>query len=116
MAGKGVQLTPEKKLPLYEATASYVKDIVYILLFLISAAGWLTTTISSRQAIKDTVDNNTEVMKELKNEISNINKFLLTQQQLNGQFIQFMEQSSREEALQEKLIDAKHENAINSKN
>ena len=80
----------------------YIKDIIYICLFLIavgtSIVGWNKAgeqESAGAQAMKSTVENNTAVMLDLKEELKNINTFLMNQNELNGQFKEFMENAKR---------------------
>jgi len=86
----------------WERVVKYIKDIIYIALFLIavgsSIIGWARAGEKESieaQAMKSTVENNTAVMLELKEELKNINTFLLEQNELNGQFKEFMENEKR---------------------
>lgn len=85
-----------------EKALKYIKDIIYIALFLIavgsSIVGWARSGQKDSieaQALKSAVENNTEVMNELKDELKNINTFLMDQNELNGQFKEFMENEKR---------------------
>lgn len=80
----------------------YTRDIIYIALFLIAASssilGWSRAgkaESAEAQALKSTVENNTAVMIELKDELKNINTFLLDQKELNGRFEEFMDNQKR---------------------
>lgn len=86
----------------WDKIIKYIKDIIYISLFLIAVGssifGWARAGKSESaeaQALKSTVENNTEVMKELKQELKNINTFLLDQKELNGRFEEFMDNQKR---------------------
>ena len=86
----------------WDKVVKYIKDIIYIALFLIavgsSLVGWTKAgqkESMESQALKSTVENNTAVMHELKDELKNINTFLLDQKELNGTFKEFMDNSKR---------------------
>lgn len=73
-----------------EIIRKWLKDIIYVILFLIAAGGWLSSEISEKQAVKDTINNNTVALEGIKSSIDKINNFMLEQQKLNGKFEQHM--------------------------
>ena len=86
----------------WDKVLKYIKDIIYIGLFLMamgsSIIGWTRAKQSESieaQILRNAVENNTAAMKELKEELKNINTSLLEQQELNGQFKEFMENAKR---------------------
>jgi hypothetical protein len=86
----------------WDTIIKYIRDIIYVSLFLIavssSIVGWAKagrTESAESQALKSTVENNTSVMIELKEELKNINIFLLNQRELNGRFEEFMDNEKR---------------------
>ena len=87
-----------------ETVMKYTKDIIYVGLFIIAVSTSIIGSVRSgkqesaeAQSLKDAVVNNTVVMMELKDEIKNVNTFLLDQQKLNGQFTEFMENEKRKD-------------------
>jgi hypothetical protein len=86
----------------WDTVLKYIRDIIYIGLFLLaigsSIMGWTRARNSESveaQILKDAVENNTAAMNELKDELKNINTFLLDQKELNGQFKEFMDNEKR---------------------
>lgn len=80
----------------------YIKDIIYIGLFLMAIGSSILGWTKSREkesaeaaSFKIAIENNTSVMNELKEELKNINTFLLDQKELNGQFKEFMDNEKR---------------------
>ena len=81
----------------YSIREKFLKDIIYIALFALSlmssCSGW-KNAIESKSAVVEklntTVNNNTKVLENLSMEIKQINDFLFIQQELNGQFKEFM--------------------------
>ncbi|MDD5648926.1 MAG: hypothetical protein PHF86_00670 [Candidatus Nanoarchaeia archaeon] len=66
------------------------KDLVFIIMFLATIAGWIITSVTNKAKMKMAIEQNTQVVKELKGEINKINDYITKQSELNGQIIQFM--------------------------
>ena len=91
------QYVQQPKQNLSDIVRSWIKDAIYIAMFIVISSGWLITSISNRQVLEDTVGNNTRAMEDLKTELKGINEFLNQQRTLNGQFLEFMDSHDREE-------------------
>lgn len=81
---------PEKKKTLWDQFMTKFRDIVFIILFLITSAGWIVTSTANKTKMKVVLEENTKAVNELKTEIKEINKTLKEQAELNGQIIQYM--------------------------
>jgi hypothetical protein len=68
------------------------RDVVFIILFLITSAGWIATSSSNKTKMKVVLEETTKAVNELKSEVREINKTLQKQAELNGQIIQYMRQ------------------------
>lgn len=94
--------TKAKAKAAWDKILKYIKDIIYVSLFIIAVGtsifGWIKASqkeSAEAQSLKSTVENNTAVMNDLKDELKNINTFLLDQKELNGQFKEFMDDQKR---------------------
>jgi hypothetical protein len=66
------------------------RDIVFIILFLITSAGWIVTSTASKTKTKLVLEQNTQAINELKGEMKEVNESMKKQAELNGQIIQYM--------------------------
>ena len=71
-----------------------VNGVVYLILFIISIGGWIVSGAVNRANIKNSLDENTKVLQELKTDIDKINDFNLRQAELNGKFIEYMKSTN----------------------
>ena len=74
----------------WEPFMTKFKDLVFIIMFLATLAGWIITSVTNKAKMKMAIEQNTQVVKELKGEINKINDYITKQSELNGQIIQFM--------------------------
>lgn len=74
----------------WEPFMTKFKDLVFIIMFLATIAGWIITSVTNKAKMKMAIEQNTQVVKELKGEINKINDYITKQSELNGQIIQFM--------------------------
>lgn len=74
----------------WEPFMTKFKDLVFIIMFLATIAGWIITSVTNKAKMKMAIEQNTLVVKELKGEINKINDYITKQSELNGQIIQFM--------------------------
>lgn len=81
---------PEKKKTVWEQFMSKFRDIVFIILFLVTSAGWIVSGTANKTKMKVVLEENTKAVNELKAEVKEINKTLTKQAELNGQIIQYM--------------------------
>ena len=84
----------EKKKSLWELAMTKIRDIVFVILFLATAVGWLTTALNQKRDYKHALEDNTEAIIELKQQIKELNNYNKSQAELNGKFIQYMEMDS----------------------
>ncbi|HPI81712.1 MAG TPA: hypothetical protein PK122_00565 [Candidatus Paceibacterota bacterium] len=66
------------------------RDIVFIILFLVTSAGWIVTSTANKTKMKVVLEETTKAVNDLKEEVKEINKTLQKQAELNGQIIQYM--------------------------
>jgi hypothetical protein len=66
------------------------RDIVFIILFLITSAGWIVTSTATKTKTKLVLEQNTQAINELKSEMKEVNESIKNQAELNGQIIQYM--------------------------
>lgn len=66
------------------------RDIVFIILFLVTSAGWIVTSTTNKTKMKVVLEETTKAVNDLKEEVKEINKTLQKQAELNGQIIQYM--------------------------
>jgi hypothetical protein len=84
-----------KKSTLWELFMTKIKDIVFIILFLATAIGWLSSALSKKNDYKNALENNTKAVIELKQQIKELNDYNKNQAELNGKFIQYMDMDSK---------------------
>ena len=68
------------------------RDVVFIILFLATSIGWIVTSTTNKTKMKVVLEQNTQVINELKEEVKKINEYITKQSELNGQMIQFMKE------------------------
>ena len=68
------------------------RDVVFIILFLATSIGWVVTSTTNKTKMKVVLEQNTQVINELKEEVKKINEYITKQSELNGQMIQFMKE------------------------
>jgi len=66
------------------------RDIVFVILFLATSIGWIVTSTTNKTKMKAVLEQNTQVINEVKQEIKKINEYITKQSELNGQIIQYM--------------------------
>jgi hypothetical protein len=86
--------TPKKKFP--ENLYKYYERIVFTILFLGASAGWFASYISNKSDIKNALENNTQEIKELKQQVRKMNDYITQQSELNGKIMQFMEMQTKQ--------------------
>jgi hypothetical protein len=74
----------------WEPFMTKFRDLVFIIMFLATIAGWIITSVTNKAKMKMAIEQNTQVVKELKGEINKINDYITKQSELNGQIIQFI--------------------------
>jgi len=68
------------------------RDVVFIILFFATSIGWIVTSTTNKTKMKVVLEQNTQVINELKEEVKKINEYITKQSELNGQMIQFMKE------------------------
>jgi len=68
------------------------RDIVFIILFFATSIGWIVTSTTNKTKMKVVLEQNTQVINELKQEVKKINEYITKQSELNGQIIQYMKE------------------------
>jgi len=66
------------------------RDVVFVILFLATSIGWIVTSTTNKTKMKVVLEQNTQVINEVKQEIKKINEYITKQSELNGQIIQYM--------------------------
>jgi len=61
------------------------RDVVFIILFLATSIGWIVTSTTNKTKMKVVLEQNTQVINELKEEVKKINEYITKQSELNGQ-------------------------------
>jgi hypothetical protein len=84
-----------KKPNMWEIFIKNFKDIVFVIMFLATTIGWITTSVSDKTEIKMTLQENTKTINELKKQVEDINTYIKEQSELNGKIIQYMEMDSK---------------------
>lgn len=67
-----------------------VKDIVFIIMFLTTVAGWIRSETRSKVTMEVTIENITKVVENNTKAVEKVNDFLLEQNKLNGQITQHL--------------------------
>lgn len=71
-----------------------IRDTVFVILFLASVIGWITSETKKKTKLEDQVETLTKIVTEDNaQQLEKINDILSEQQILNGKIIQFMEMS-----------------------
>jgi hypothetical protein len=95
----------------WEPFMTKFRDLVFIIMFLVTIAGWIITSTTSKTKMKMAIEQNTQVINDLKGEVNKINDYITKQSELNGQIIQFMSSSKNYSySLQKLSIDSIYNN------
>lgn len=81
----------EKK-SIWDTFMSKFRDIVFILMFIVTSVGWIVTATKNKTEMSMVLQQNTQAINDLKGEIKSINSYITQQSELNGKIIQFMNQ------------------------
>ena len=68
----------------------YIKDIVYVVMFLAVVVGWITTSTNKRTEMKATIEANTKAIENTITATEKFNEYIIQQSELNGKIIQYM--------------------------
>ena len=79
-----------KKTTIWENTMKYIKDIVYVVMFLAVVVGWITTSTNKRTEMKATIEANTKAIENTIKATEKFNEYIIQQSELNGKIIQYM--------------------------
>ncbi|NMC59006.1 MAG: hypothetical protein GYA51_06445 [Candidatus Methanofastidiosa archaeon] len=77
---------------LWDLFMTKFRDIVFIILFFATSIGWIVTSTTNKTKMKVVLEQNTQVINELKQEVKKINEYITKQSELNGQIIQYMKE------------------------
>ena len=83
---------PEKSKTLWEQFMGKFRDVVFILMFFVTSAGWVVSSTTNKTKMKVVLEENSKALNELKAEVKEINGALKDQAELNGQIIQYMKE------------------------
>jgi hypothetical protein len=75
---------------IWEEFMKKFRDLVFIILFIITSIGWISTSVTDRTKVKVALEETTKVVNELKIEVREINRNLQRQAELNGQIMEYM--------------------------
>lgn len=78
--------------PVWKKHMTYIRDAVFVILFLVTVAGWARSSIVQKTKIEYEVSRLNDTMKEITMQLDKINNILLDQKELNGKIIQYMQQ------------------------
>ena len=81
---------PPIKEPGYKKYVSYLKDVVYVILLIISMWGWITTKAKNEAVLETTIKYNTEIVKKLETFMEKQIEVNAKQAELNGKNTQFI--------------------------
>lgn len=76
---------------LWDAFMTKFRDIVFIILFLGTTTGWIVTSTSKKNDLKNKVEVLTNKLEDNTKQLEKINEILLQQSQLNGRIIEYMQ-------------------------
>jgi hypothetical protein len=83
---------PVKDKSMWDTFITKFRDVVFIILFLSTSVGWIVTATTNKTKMKVVLEQNTQVINDLKGEVKKINDYITKQSELNGQVIQFMKE------------------------
>lgn len=76
---------------LWDAFMLKFRDIVFIILFLGTTTGWIVTSTSKKNDLKNKVEVLTNRLEDNTKQLEKINQILLQQSELNGRIIEYMQ-------------------------
>ena len=84
--------TAESPSPIWKKHMIYIRDGVFVILFLVSVGGWVRTSTVQKTRLEDEVKTLSIATNELTRQLEKINNILLEQKELNGKIIQYMQE------------------------
>lgn len=78
--------------PIWKKYMTITRDVVFVILFLVSVGGWIRTATIQKTRLEDEVKTLTVAMEEITDQLEKINDILMDQKELNGKIIQYMQQ------------------------
>jgi len=72
---------------------SFIRDVVFIVLFLASVVGWIRSETIKKTKMEEQIERLTVSVNESTKQLEKINDILYRQQELNGKIIQYMQTS-----------------------
>jgi len=84
-------MTATTKKPTFTDYYKKFERFVFIILFIATTIGWISSYVSNKSDIKNALENNTQEIKDLKRDVKKMNDYITSQAELNGKIIQFME-------------------------
>ena len=75
----------------WKKNMTFIRDVVFIILFLASIVGWIRSETISKTKLEMKVETLSETVNGLTKEIEKTNEILSQQQVLNGKIIQYMQ-------------------------
>jgi len=82
--------TPEKE-SLWKKNMNYIRDAVFIIMFLISTAGWIRSEAIKKTKLETQVETLTKTLDDNTRQLEKINDILSQQNTLNGKIILYMQ-------------------------
>ena len=76
--------------PMWKKHMTVIRDVVFIVLFLASAIGWVRSETIKKTKLEGQVEVLTKAVEDNTTQLEKINDILTEQQNLNGQIIQYM--------------------------
>jgi hypothetical protein len=71
------------------------RDIIFIVMFLATTIGWITTAVSDKVKIKMVLEQNTKAINDINEQIKGFNNYINKQSELNGKIIQYMKDEKK---------------------
>jgi hypothetical protein len=76
--------------PVWKKHMTIIRDVVFVVLFLASAIGWVRSETIKKTKLESQVEILTKTLEDNTKQLEKINDILTEQQNLNGQIIQYM--------------------------
>lgn len=76
--------------PMWKKHMTIIRDVVFVVLFLASAIGWVRSETIKKTKLETQVELLTRTIEDNTKQLEKINDVLNEQQNLNGQIIQYM--------------------------
>jgi hypothetical protein len=81
----------QEKKSIWAEHMSIIKDVIFIIMFLASAIGWIRAEVKNKNEEKTQIEILTDRVNDLATHVKEKNELMQQQQILNGKIIQYME-------------------------